>query len=98
MLIAQIDRGQTGILLTPLRDVRLVALVALKEMIFAEVGEDVFALLGHEHAGVFRIGEVDLGDLLGEVLIVGIEICHEAAIKRHPSLARCGRVAGHQCR
>ena len=94
MLVAQIDGGEPGILLTPLCDVGFVALVALEEMVFAEVGEDVCALLGHEHAGVFGIGEVDLGDLLGEVLIVGVELGHQAAVERHAPLARGGRVAG----
>jgi len=46
VIVAQIDGGKFWILLPPLSDVRTIALVALKEMIFAEVGEDVSALLG----------------------------------------------------
>jgi len=94
MFVAKIDGGKLGILLTPLCDVGLVTLVALEEMVFAEVGEDVCAGLGHENASVLGIGEVNLGDLLGEVLMVGIELGHEAAIERHAPLARGGRIAG----
>ncbi len=71
----------------------LVALVALKEMIFAEVGEDVRALLRHQHARIFRIGEVDFGNLFGVALAVGVEVAHQALID-----APCAPGAMQACR
>ena len=72
----------------------LVALVALKEMIFAEVGENVSALLRHQHPRIFRIGEINFRDLLGEVLAVGVKLRHQARVHRHAPLARVGGIAG----
>jgi hypothetical protein len=38
------------------------------------MSQNVGALLGHQHARVFGIGQVDLGDLLGDVLAVGVQL------------------------
>ena len=64
MVVAQVNSRELGILLAPLRDVRCVALVALEEVVFSEMCQDICALRRHQHARVFRVGEVDLGDLL----------------------------------
>ena len=94
LVVAQIDGGEFGILLPPLGDVRLVALVALEEVILAEVGQNVAALLGHEHARVFGVGQVDLGDLFGKMLTVGVQLGHQALVDGHARLARGQAVAG----
>ncbi len=94
VVVAQIHRREMRILLAPLRDVRLIALVTLKEMIFAEVRQNVGALLGHQHARIFGIGQVDLRDLLGVVLAVGVQLRHQPQVHRHARLARLRRVAG----
>ena len=60
LVIAQIHAGELGKLTTPIHDVRLVTLVALQELVLAEVSQNVATLLGHQHAGVLRIGQVDL--------------------------------------
>src|ERR1700679_3909422 len=62
-------------------------------MIAAEVREDVVPRFGHQHAGIFRICEIDLGDLIREMLAAGIEIAHEALIDDHARLARRLRVS-----
>ena len=98
IVVAQIDRREMRILLTPLGDMRLEALVAIKEMIFAKVRQNVGALLGHQHARVFRIGEVNLRDLLGVVLAVGVQLGHHAQVYVHARLARVGRIAGIDAR
>ena len=98
LLVAKIDRGEMRILLAPLRDVRLVALIAGEELVVAEVGENVGALLGHQHARVFGIGEVDFGDLLGKALPGAVEFADEAPVDRHARLARCQRIAADRCR
>ncbi len=82
------------ILLPPLRDVRFVPLVAPHEVVLAEVRQDVRALLGNEHTRIFRIGEVDLGNLLGVVPAVRVQLRHEAQVNCHARLARLRGVAG----
>src|ERR1700753_2158180 len=62
--ITQIHGGKVRILLAPLGNMCLVTLVAIKKMIVAEMRENVAALLWHEHAGVLRISQVDLGELV----------------------------------
>ena len=74
IFVAEIDGGELGILLAPLGDVGFVTLVTLEEAVVAEVGENVHALLGEEDAGILRVCQVDFGDLLGEVLAVGVEL------------------------
>jgi hypothetical protein len=98
LVVAQIHRRQLGILLPPLGDVRLVALVALQEMVFAKVSQNVGALLGHQHAGILGIGQVDLGDLLGEMLVVGVQLRHQALVDRHARLARAAAGRRDRCR
>jgi len=94
LVVAQVDGGEMGILLTPLGDVGLVALVALEEVIFTEVGQDVRTLLGHEDAGVFGVSEVDFGDLFGQVLGSGVQLGEEAAVDGHAGGAGGSGVSG----
>ena len=94
VIVAQIDGREFWILLTPLSDVRAIPLVALKEMIFAEVGQNVSALLRHLHPRIHRIGEINFRNLLGVVLPVGVKLRHEAQVDGHARLARVRGVAG----
>ena len=58
------------------------------------MGQNVGALLGHQHAGILGIGQIDLGDLVGELLTAGVQIGQQALIDCHARLARGRRVAG----
>ena len=93
MLVAQIDGGQLGILLPPFGDVLFVALIALEEVIFAQVRQNVGSLFRHQNARIFRIGEVDLRNLLGVVLAVDVKFAHHPRIHRHARLPRRRLVA-----
>ena len=88
LVVAQIHRRQLGILQPPLGNVRLVALVAFEESVFAKMSQDVGALLGHQHPGILGIGEVNLRDLIGEVLIVGVQLRQQAFVHGHPRRSR----------
>ena len=81
-------------MLTPLGNVRLVTLVALQEVILAEVRENVGSLLRHEDARIFGVGEIDFGNLLRKMLPARVEFAHEPLIHSHARLARLGWVAG----
>ena len=94
LLVAQIHRREMGVLLAPLVDVGLVALITRQKLVVAEVGENVGALLGHEHhPRVFRIGEIDFGYLLGQVLAGAVEIADQSSVDRHAGFARRERIA-----
>ena len=56
---AQIHRPELRILLSPRSDIRLVALEAFEKFLFAKMRQNVRSLLGHDHARIFRIGEID---------------------------------------
>ena len=86
------------ILLPPLCDVRLVPLVALKEMILAKMRQNVRALLRHQHARIFRIGQVNFRNLLRVVLSVSVEFRDQPLVKSHARPARVRRVAGIDAR
>ena len=88
VLVAQIDGGQVWILLAPLGDVILVALETLEEVIFAKVRENVGALLRHQHARIFRVGQIDLGELFGIALAIAVEFAHQSADRRPCAPAR----------
>ena len=64
LFVTKVNFGKFGILLPPLCDVRFITLEALEKMIGTEVRQNVSSLLRHQHARIFRIGQIDFGNLV----------------------------------
>jgi len=93
VVVAQIDGRQMGILLFPLRDVRLVVVPPGQEVVIAEMEEKVGAFRGNGGPHIVRVRKIHFAHLCGEVLAGRIQLADETLIDLHASAANGERVA-----
>ena len=74
VLITHVDGSQMWILLPPLRQMRLVSVITLKEVLVAKMDQQAAIPVGNDGANILWVRQIDLAQFRGHMLAGRVEI------------------------